>query len=425
MIARSFLWSVVIAITLSFTYGIALAQEPAPAAEPAPAPKFRGFVIEHAESGSKLRLAGLIQADGVFFPDDEEEAYDDEFVLRRVRTQFQGTVFKIFDARIHIEVVASRLNLLDAYVGLKLFDELQLRVGKMKAPVGLERLQGAGDIVLYERAFPTLLAPNRDIGAMVFGDAFGGILHYSLGVFDGTPDGGSVEENFGDGFDVAGRLFVRPLKGLDNPWLQELGLGVAGTWGEATGSASATDLASARTSGRATFFRYVASDDATAIADGTRWRVMPQLSYYGGPIGITGEYIYSTQEITLGDTHETVANQAWQATLQFVATLDKVTARGVEVERPFDLTTGGLGAVELLGRFHQFIADDTAFDAGFASRNNAASKATAWSAGVAWHFNTAVKLLAAFERTSFEGGAADGADRPTENMVQTRLQLRF
>ena len=30
-----------------------------------------------------------------------------------------------------------------------------------------------------------------------------------------------------------------------------------------------------------------------------------------------------------------------------------------------------------------------------------------------------------YERTSFAGGAPEGADRPTENSIQTRLQLSF
>ena len=36
--------------------------------------------------------------------------------------------------------------------------------GKFKVPVGLERLQSANDIRFVERAFPTSLLPNRDLG---------------------------------------------------------------------------------------------------------------------------------------------------------------------------------------------------------------------------------------------------------------------
>ena len=52
-------------------------------------------------------------------------------------------------------------------------------------------------------------------------------------------------------------------------------------------------------------------------------------------------------------------------------------------------------------------------------------KATAWGVGANWIFNTNVKFVLDYERTSFEGGAAGGGDRETENSVQTRLQLSF
>jgi phosphate-selective porin OprO/OprP len=52
-------------------------------------------------------------------------------------------------------------------------------------------------------------------------------------------------------------------------------------------------------------------------------------------------------------------------------------------------------------------------------------RAAAWGAGVNWVWNSNLKYVLDYERTRFKGGALGGGDRPTENSVQTRLQLSF
>jgi len=53
------------------------------------------------------------------------------------------------------------------------------------------------------------------------------------------------------------------------------------------------------------------------------------------------------------------------------------------------------------------------------------SLSSAWGAGLNWIWNSNLKYVLDYEQTRFTGGAAGGADRPTENSVQTRLQLSF
>jgi hypothetical protein len=57
--------------------------------------------------------------------------------------------------------------------------------------VGLERLQSANDIRLVARAFPTQLAPNRDIGLQVGGGLFGERLSYAVAYLNGSNNGSS------------------------------------------------------------------------------------------------------------------------------------------------------------------------------------------------------------------------------------------
>ena len=48
--------------------------------------------------------------------------------------------------------------------------EQKFRFGKFKPPVGLERLVSDSDMLFVERALPTDLVPNRDVGVQVYGE---------------------------------------------------------------------------------------------------------------------------------------------------------------------------------------------------------------------------------------------------------------
>ena len=52
-------------------------------------------------------------------------------------------------------------------------------------------------------------------------------------------------------------------------------------------------------------------------------------------------------------------------------------------------------------------------------------KAFAWAVGLNWYLNRNIKQVVDFERTTFTGGAADGADRPAENAFFIRTQVSF
>src|SRR5262249_52694049 len=146
-------------------------------------------------------------------------------------------------------------------------DEVQLRVGKGKVPVGLERLQSPADITFAERAFPTLLVPNRDIGVQLHGVLFDGAVEWAGGLYNGVPNGqsGDVDENKAK--DVVGRVFVLPFKALKIEPLSGLGLGVAAAYGGEAGP-----LPAYKTAGQESFFEFA----DTAVAEGSRTIFSPQ-----------------------------------------------------------------------------------------------------------------------------------------------------
>jgi phosphate-selective porin OprO/OprP len=107
----------------------------------------------------------------------------------------------------------------------------------------------------------------------------------------------------------------------------------------------------------------------------------------------------------------------------FFVTGEKAGFRSPAPRRSFDLKEGGLGAVELVGRYGELSVDPAAFPI-YASPASSAQRARAWGLGLNWHFTRAVKVAVNYERTSFTGGAATG-DREPENALIIRFQTSF
>jgi phosphate-selective porin OprO/OprP len=278
-----------------------------------------------------------------------------------------------------------------------------------------------------ERALPTNLVPNRDVGVQLWADTLGGVFSYAAGIFDGAPDGSSVDGDANSGKDVAGRVFLHPFRRSGLAPLAGLGFGIAGSTGKQDrATLTAPGLAPYRSPAQQTVFSYRSTGTAagTTLADGHRARLSPQGYWYWGPAGLLGEYVRSSSEVRL-DTHAAkLTNRAWQLAGSYLLTGEAASFTGVRPRRNFDPKTHSWGAVELKGRVSALNVDDAAFPL-YADPARSARDAKAWAAGVNWHLNQNVKLAVDYERTTFTGGAAAGADRHSEGGLLTRLQLAF
>ncbi len=384
-----------------------------------------GFGVRSADGAFALRVRGIVQVDGRFFLEDTLSTLTNQFQLRRVRPDIQGTLFRDFDFRIYFDLAGSQVELLDAYGNIRFVPEVQLRVGKMKGPVGLERLQSPPAMFFAERALPTSLAPNRDIGAQLHGTISGGLAEYAIGIFNGVADGGSADSDTGDSKDLNARLFLTPLRGTGAGPLEGLSVGVAVSHGDQNGSVGSPSLAAYRTGGREVFFRYRADGtaDGTTVARGRRTRISPQATWYWRNLGAIGEYVQSEQTLVIGADTARLTNTAWQAAGSIVLTGETTSFRGIVPRRPLNVANGDWGAIELVGRVNVLEIDPDAFPT-FANPAQAARKATAYAGGINWYLNRALRLLVNYERTSFEA-AAGATERPTENVLITRVQVAF
>ena len=140
----------------------------------------RGFSIASADNKNQLKLRGVMHVDGRFFASEDPEGVKDTWQATRVRPIVEGTLGGIYDFRFTPDFGQGRTVIQDAYVTARFQPAFQVTAGKFKAPVGLERLQSATDIRFVSRAFPTSLAPNRDIGLQVAGNVLGDRLNYAV-----------------------------------------------------------------------------------------------------------------------------------------------------------------------------------------------------------------------------------------------------
>jgi phosphate-selective porin OprO/OprP len=384
-----------------------------------------GFSIKSADGAYVFKLRGYTQFDGRFFRNDDQRPAIDTFTLRRVRPIFEGTVFKIFDFRIMPDFGQGQTVLFDAYVEGRFSPYFKVRAGKFKPPVGLERLQSATDIFFVERALPTNLVPNRDLGVQVSGDFNGGVASYAVGVFNGVADGGNqADADNNDGKDVDGRVFFQPFLVSGGPF-KNLGFGIAASTGNHEGTLTATGLPGYRTPAQQTFFSY--RSDATAagtvIADGRHTRLSPQGYFYSGPFGLLAEYVQSKQEVRRGPVVTDLTHTAWQAAGSWVLAGGEPSYKGVSPKQNFDPKNHTWGAFELVARYSKIELDDDTFPV-FANPASAARSAEAWAAGVNWYLNKSVKVMLDYEATKFDGGSTTG-DREDENILFSRFQIAF
>ena len=386
------------------------AAKAAPAAA-GPTIKADGKGLSISSPDFSFQFRALIQADGRWFTGDSvPTAGADTFLFRRVRPTLSGTVGKLVSYRITPEFAGGDATLIDAYVDLNLSPAVTVRAGKVKGPVGLERLQSGSALHFIERGLPTELAPNRDIGVQVQGNIGGSPLQYVLGVYNGTRDGTSAPDAGDDDGrkEVALRLFYAP---NDN-----VGFGIAGTHGSRNGAGVAPRNYSTvdRRSG-ASF-----ASGTTATGDATR--ISPQGYVYAGPFGVLAEYIASTQELTNGATTDDVTHSAWQVVTSLVLTGEDASYKGVTPARAFTPGGAGWGALELVARYGSLELDSDTATLGFAAATGVESIDNL-GIGLNWHLTRNVKVALNYNQTDFSNFS--GPDREKEKSIFTRLQLAF
>jgi len=445
-----------------------------------------GLRFTSPEGDHSVRLRAALQTDAKFFVDDNAPSnpvtgastlpggqpnginLPNTFQLKQARLYIEGTVFKWFDFNVTPDWGKGTTLLQYAYLDARYLPYASLAVGKQKTPISLERIQGDQDGTFLERGYPTQLASNRDVGVMLHGSfAKPGeqraaivnpnpvdsrdLFTYQLGVFNGSGDNGTSanlnDTANQDNKEYIGRLFSHPFQKSGVTALEGLGVGVAGSY--STLNQSTTVLNNLTTAnGQNTVVNYTSTgaNAAALSADGTHYRVYPQLYWYYGPYGLMGEYALSSQGLQATKTganpktvHIDEKNQAWQIWASYVLTGEDVTFQGVRPRKPFDPFNGNWGAFQVAARYTELDIDNSVFE-NYGTNNTAANRfvfldpsksikhATGWALGVNWYLNRSVLIRSDYEQTFFQGGSGSATNvlsRQMEKVFSTRFQIAF
>ncbi len=381
---------------------------------------WRGFEAKSANGSYSFRIRPRIQTDLLWFPDDDAT---DNITLRRVRPIFQGNAGPV-SWRFTPELAGSP-RILDAWADLRLNDNSYLRAGKAKGPIGLERLQSFSHTLFNERGLPSNLTPTRELGIQYFASSSDGKLDWSLGAYNGSLDDSdqSNNANLSSDLDVGARLFFHPFKGDQNA-LQGLGFGLGisqGTENATIDDSNRDSRLRYRSSGRNTIFRY---NDGVAI-DGERLRLNPGAYYYRGPFGFLTEYVRSSYRLSRGGTARDIDADGYTVQASWVVTGENATYGYVRPKEPYSLHGDNKGAFEIGLHYHTLEIDEAAFAGDGATRlarNDSVQKASAIGIAAKWYLTDNLLATLNYEVTDYSG---IGADRDSEELIHTRLQVDF
>ena len=442
-----------------------------------------GFKITSSNKEHQLRIGSSIQTDYRNFLGSNPPAWvpgvstslpgnsvgPDSIFLRQARIILEGYVFNdiYFKLMPDFAQTSNTSNLIpDAFVDFAYQPKASLLVGKYKPSIGLERLQGDANTVFLERAFPTNLAPNRDMGLQLHGafakpgyqteKAPGAIdsknfFTYQVGITNGTGDSGNIAMNgalpttasqFANNKEFDGRIFAQPFQHSGYDFLEGFGIGVSGSFSNPDHlilSAQRTPL------GQSQFVDYTsvnATTSGTITSNGNANRIYPQAFWYKGPFGLMGEYVASTQTLNANGTTSgtnkvnniSQTNTASHVQLSYVVTGEDNQFEGVKPIRNFDPAKGTWGALQLAARWSQLTLDNDSFK--LLNPTKTASEATEFTIGANWFLNKYSLIRFDYENVWFTGGAGTSvtkggvtsyniADRPSEQVLSTRFQLAF
>jgi phosphate-selective porin OprO and OprP len=377
----------------------------------------QGLRFSTEDAADSLRVHGYVQADDRMFLSNTQGEGLDTFLFRRIRPLFEGTVFNSVDYRFMPDFGQNNPQIQEVYMEWRKLGFAKLRLGKFKEPIGLEVLKSDRELTFAERSLASDLVPLRYMGAQVSGSVVSQSVVYSIGYFNGSNDGSNGNFQWAQSNELAGRFFFRPMASTQMTALRQLGFGLAGSSAHQHGT-----IAGLKTVGQNTFFKY----SSTALANGEHNRISPQAYYYGGPVGVMGEYVIASEEVTNKKITRDLTNTAWEVTGSVMLTGEKNGYSGIQPRNSFEPTRGfrHLGAVELALRYSQVSIDPSAFPL-FAKTTSAAQFAEEHGIGVNWYLNRFAKLTTDYEHTNFRMALRTVAPLHNENVLMSRIQLAF
>lgn len=357
-----------------------------------------------------------------------------DFYTRRARLTASGSAFHDrVGVKLGLEFGRTTdADVRDAFINLRLHDVVQLRVGQQLVPFSTERLTSSNYMKHPERPIIVdQLAAQRDVGLMLWGEAFGGGLEYYAGVFNGG--GENAKGNDDRALDVIGRLTGQVAKPLfiaasyryTPPHAGDFADdgGSLGSNGRSVGGVGRTFL---ELDPNGTHFRYGARHRAE-IGPRVRWRFLELKSEFQLDRVMDVRFADDTGK-SMGSNLERYTNWSVFVDGSIVLTGEDQVSKDISPRRPL-FEAGrvvGPGAFELNLRFEHYHADDTLLGAGVAAGDDTVDAGTGT---LIWTAMPGFRILASFSRSQFsrrgEAPAGTPASTAPEHLLLVRTDFHF
>ncbi|MEK6657430.1 MAG: porin [Nitrospirota bacterium] len=391
---------------------------------------------ESADKNTNIKLGGELRLDFNYYNDsgtDADGKGKNAFNVDKAKLRVKGTLYKYFGFKLSGDFAETYAELLDAYVKYNYSPDLEIRIGQIYYPYGLERLLMPSEFYPFlERTTITKgITFKRDRGIGIESDLFNDRLHLETGIFNGT---GANKPNDDDNFDIAARITVTPIR-FDKVHVL---LGASYATGQVVGTNDSDIKLKTETNSDNKYFDV----DIPTNRKYDRERFSSGATFIVGPVAINGEVMMANYKFD-----NTVDVTGGYATASYMLTKERIsTKKGSilyqDVINPFSIEKRQWGSWELALRYSWFKIDERFFEdnglySGWAaaSRSKYADGGSALSAGVNWRLNSLLRIMFNWTYSkasnSLTGGNSDifkkdnGNGTEIENAFLTRFELNF
>jgi len=363
-----------------------------------------GFVISSEDDEYQLQFHNLSQFELRQYNNQNMNPTHSTFGIPRQWLIFNGRLTKPIEYFVATNWGFTNLNLLDAFVNFHYDDRLQVKLGRFKTPYTYEfYAEPVNGLINPERSmFFNNYGPNRDVGAMVWGQVFNKTTDYAVGVFNGVRNG-NIDNN--NAKEIIAYFNSRPL--------EKSGIDLFKYWNVGGSTSYNVYNGSARPEVFRTNVPYpgdpnvspqwlILNPNTQSFGSQKLWSVHSALYYKS--LSLIGEWnsgyeTYAKTSSLMKGTH--VPTNGWYLQAGYFLTGEQVTSRGVvQPLHPFNPKgKDGMGAFELGFRWAEQSLDKSIF--GFASDKKWTNDTNVVDLGLNWYWNSNVKLYIGWQRAMF------------------------
>lgn len=369
-----------------------------------PSPK-----IESADGKYSFQPTGRVHLDASFFDDDASDRSSNAN-LRRARLGFKGKLGKDFKYKTEVDFAEEGVDLKEVsltYTGLDAFD---VKLGHHKPTFGFENNTSSNNIQTIERSTASNAFTSSElIGANLLGG--GDSWSWAFGAFNesaGNSDTGDDED-----FRLDGRITANALAFLNPETDNVLHVGVGTSYRNPTGNVR---------------FRARPVGDGANIIDTGNISSVEDVNLYNaelagvfGPLTLQGEYFDASLSRDNGSPDADFDGYNVQAgwfitgeTRPYKASAGKFGS--IKPLSPFDIKSGGTGAVELVAAYANTDLNDN-------SAGITGGESETLTFGVNWHLNNNIRLMGNVVSIDTDENASVPNDDPT--LYNIRAQWNF